>query len=109
MGISEVWDDSFGGWLDAVCQHRPVNLDVNSGNPVGVGVIQVTAKGGKRVSASTAFLSPKPANLTIMTATAVEKIHFEDNKACCVEICGKKSTFLLSSVPDYEFKVESRV
>lgn len=91
MGIPEIWDDGFGGWLEAILQQRAKNVDINPGSPLGVGVIQVTPKGNKRVSASTAFLSSSPTNLTIMTGATVEKILFADRKACCVEIHGKKS------------------
>ncbi|KAJ7822434.1 aryl-alcohol-oxidase from pleurotus Eryingii [Mycena leptocephala] len=37
----------------------PFNLDMNSGNPLGVGWLQETIGGGERSSAATAYLSPR--------------------------------------------------
>ena len=57
----------------------------------GMSVCQVSALDGRRTTASDAFLSAAPANLTIVTDAAVERILFESQKAVGVEIPGKKS------------------
>ena len=93
-----MWEEGFGGWLDAVQQHWGSNLDMNSGDPLGASVLQVTGNKGKRVSARSAFLSSRPTNLTIMTGIAVEKIVFEKLKACGVYAGGMTSKSLLCRV-----------
>ena len=54
-------------------------------------VSQMSASNGHRITASGAFLSSAPANLTIITDAAVERVLFEGQKAVGVEVPGKKS------------------
>ena len=91
MGLTESWDSSFGEFLEKLYQYHHKNLDHNSGNPLGVSVCQVSAFNGQRTTASGAYLSTTPPNLTIMTETAVRRILFRDLKAIGVEVSGKKS------------------
>ena len=50
---------------------------------------QIAAYEGLRVTASAAFLSDSPSNLTVMTESAVERVLFEGRKAVGVEVGGK--------------------
>ena len=56
---------------------------------------QICALDGRRITASDAFLSAAPANLTIITNAAVEKILFEGQKAIGVRIPEKTSQAVL--------------
>ncbi|TIX24008.1 MAG: GMC family oxidoreductase, partial [Mesorhizobium sp.] len=61
LGVSDIDDihPLTRGWLQA-CQQAglPYNPDFNSGNQAGCGLYQITARGGRRSSAATAFLKP---------------------------------------------------
>ncbi|KAM0803866.1 glucose-methanol-choline oxidoreductase [Usnea florida] len=86
VGLPHVWDPKFGEYFDIVTAKYTKNLDLNSGNPIGMSVGQICALDGRRITASNAFLSAAPANLTIITNAAVEKILFEGRKAVGVRI-----------------------
>ena len=90
-----MWDPGFGEYLDIVTARYTKNLDHNSGNPIGMSVGQACALDGRRITASDAFLSAAPANLTIITDAAVEKILFEGRRAVGVRILEKTSQAVL--------------
>ena len=75
MGLT-AWEREFGGFLDSVHKYYPKNLDVNSGDPLGASVCQVSARDGHRVTASGAYLSDVPSNLTVLSDVTIEKILF---------------------------------
>ena len=75
--------------------YYPQNLDHNSGNPLGISLCQLTARDRYRVTASGAYLSSQPRNLTIRTEAAVEKILFQRKKAVGVEVNGTKGILCL--------------
>jgi choline dehydrogenase len=67
---------------------HPENKDFNGAEQVGVGLYQVTAKDGKRVSTATAFLHPiekERENLTVITGARTRRILFENGRAVGVE------------------------
>lgn len=82
-------------WLQA-CQQAglPYNPDFNSGNQAGCGLYQITARGGRRSSAATAFLKParQRANLRVQTRASVSRIIVEEGRATGVEyvVSGRK-------------------
>lgn len=61
------------------------NTDVNSGNPIGMGMGSVCIFKGQRLTASTAYLKNPPSNLTILTNSAVANIIFQDKRAIGVK------------------------
>ena len=75
------WEREFGTFLDGVHKYYPRNLDVNSGDPLGASVCQVTARDVRRTTASGAYLSDAPSNLTILTDVTIEKILFDQDSA----------------------------
>lgn len=88
-------------WLQA-CQQfgLPYNEDFNSGDPVGCGLYQITAKNGYRSSAAVAYLAParKRRNLSVKTKCKVTRILMEGHKAKGVEYTeGGKTHQLLAS------------
>ena len=68
------------------------NLDVNSGNVIGMGASLSSAIKGVRTTAA-AFFHDKPDNLTVRTKVYVNKVIMEGRKAIGVETAdGEKST-----------------
>lgn len=60
----------------------PVNDDFNGARQEGVGLYQVTQKGGERWTSSRAYLDPAKtrSNLRVMTDVLVERVLFEDGR-----------------------------
>jgi choline dehydrogenase-like flavoprotein len=64
----------------------PLNKDVNSGNPIGMGMGTVSiTPDGLRLTAASAYLRHAPANLTIVEDTLVSRVIFENKRAVGVE------------------------
>lgn len=61
------------------------NADVNSGNPLGMGMGTVCIHNGRWLTASTAYLSQPPTNLTILPNSGVTKILFDGKRAIGVQ------------------------
>ncbi|KAH7055960.1 oxidoreductase [Macrophomina phaseolina] len=70
---------------------RP-NLDINSGDPMGIGVVPSTSRNSIRSTAKTAFLADVPPNLTVLTEVLVEKVVFSGKKA--VGVVSNGETYL---------------
>jgi hypothetical protein len=69
----------------------PINLDVNSGNPMGVGIVPTFAADGYRTTSASANLKERPDSLLIWTDTIVGKIIFQGVDAIGVEtVDGRK-------------------
>jgi choline dehydrogenase len=65
----------------------PLNPDFNGATQEGVGVYQITAKGGRRMSAARAFLRPamRRRNLKVETGAQATRVLFEGRRAVGVE------------------------
>lgn len=65
----------------------PLNPDFNGAAQEGVGIYQITTKGGRRMSAARAFLRPamKRQNVRVETGALATRILFEDARAIGVE------------------------
>ncbi|KKY28854.1 putative glucose-methanol-choline oxidoreductase [Phaeomoniella chlamydospora] len=81
IGFPSNWERSLASSLD-VCESAglPLNPDVNSGNPIGVGVCPSSAYRGWRSTAAD-LVKDGPDNLKILTETVVAQILVEDNVA----------------------------
>ncbi|MCJ1357626.1 MAG: hypothetical protein MMC33_007622 [Icmadophila ericetorum] len=91
IGFSDTWERGFVEFLEAAyASDLPKNLDVNSGNPVGIAVNAMTGYRGQRITASSAYLSEVPPNLTIKTDTTVERVVFEADKAVGIDVPGRR-------------------
>ena len=66
----------------------PLNEDFNGSQFEGAGIYDINVRQGQRDSSNTAYLKPalKRANLTLFRETIAEKIIFENNSACAVQI-----------------------
>jgi choline dehydrogenase-like flavoprotein len=62
-----------------------VNADINDGNPLGMGMGTACIYKGVRVTASTAYLTDPPQNLTIVSNAQVQKIILEGKVAVGVQ------------------------
>lgn len=62
-----------------------LNPDVNSGNPIGMGMGTACIYDDRRITASSAYLSCKPRNLTLRTNALVGRVLFDDKVATGVE------------------------
>lgn len=75
-------------WVEAAAQAGlPRNDDFNGAEQDGVGMYQVTQRGGLRCSAAAAYLHPATArpNLTVLTHMQVHRVLFEGTRAVGVE------------------------
>lgn len=64
----------------------PINLDVNSGNLIGLGMSPVSSQNGSRTTSASATLSTSPENLKVWTDAPVKKVLFEGTRAVGVEL-----------------------
>lgn len=68
----------------------PLCPDINSGNPVGVGMAQFNVRNGERCYAANAFLDEsvrkRLSNLTIITATECDRLHSRDGKVTGLDL-----------------------
>ena len=80
MGLT-AWEREFVTFLDGVHQYNPKVLDLKSGDSPGASVDQVSARDGLRTTASSAYLSELPSNLTILTDVTIEIIPFDQDSA----------------------------
>lgn len=62
----------------------PLNADVNSGKPIGMGIGTACIYQGRRITASSAYLHGCP-NLTVLTDSMVRRVLFEGNVAIGVK------------------------
>ena len=92
VGVTEIWDPGFDEFMKNAYHYHPKNNNHNSGNPIGISVCQLSACGGHRVTASGAYLTSTPSNLTIMTDATVIKLVFKGKGVVGVEVNGKTCT-----------------
>lgn len=80
------------------CKQLPLTKDLNSGNPIGMGLAPSTYANGLRFSAAEAYLDDAPKNLTVIPDVAVSRVLFEGKKAIGIETSeGLKRTYLTTT------------
>ncbi len=97
--------------IDAFAKHgttgNALNLDINSGDPIGTGVAPVMAKAGKyRATAATVYLTNPPDNLDIKTHIQIARVLLDGTKAKCIgveTVSGEKCSHYL-----YPFRLTQR-
>lgn len=62
-----------------------VNLDFNSGDPIGIGIFPSSTSKDGRTTSATAHLIDAPENLKIWTDAAIHRLQFEGNKVIGIE------------------------
>ena len=63
----------------------PRNLDLNSGNPIGLGISPACFMNGKRMTAADAYLKSAPSNLTVLTGITIARISPQDQRAIATD------------------------
>jgi choline dehydrogenase-like flavoprotein len=93
LTYGDAWMANVGDIFVAAAQAGlPLNEDVNSGNPIGMGMGTVsTTPDGRRLTAADAYLQRAPANLTIVEDSAVSRVIFENKRAMGVETVSGKT------------------
>jgi choline dehydrogenase-like flavoprotein len=98
VGFPKVWEksmiDDLNIWLG---EGVKLNQDVNSGDPLGLGVMVNSAYNGLR-SAAQDVLSDSPSNLDICTNVEVTRVIFHGKRAIGVETSDKKRFFAAKEV-----------
>ena len=85
IGVPTVWEDCLIDQLEAFNKSGlPLNLDHNSGDPIGLSVVANTAYRGVRSTAADA-LADAPSNLHIVTDSEVARVIFDGTRAIGVE------------------------
>ncbi|KAK9364672.1 GMC oxidoreductase [Lipomyces kononenkoae] len=74
------------------------NLDLNSGNPIGIGIVPSNYANGKRVTSASANLSTIPDNLTIWTNSTAGQIIFDGKKAVGVHLRDGRTVFATKDI-----------
>ncbi|KAF2100245.1 putative glucose dehydrogenase [Rhizodiscina lignyota] len=96
VGFPPTWEKDLPELLDIFEKIGvEMNDDINSGNPIGMGVSPNSAFNGTRSTAAD-LLQNAPPNLVIKTDTPVTKVIFKDSTALGVETEDKKSPDLAS-------------
>ncbi|KAF2096062.1 alcohol oxidase [Rhizodiscina lignyota] len=81
----QIWPEGLHTAVDAiVASGVKLNLDLNSGDPLGLGLIPFMSRKGLRCTAS-AYTDIAPSNLTLQVNTLVTKLIFEKNKVIGVQ------------------------
>lgn len=77
----------------------PEVADFNDGPQEGCGYYQLTIKNGRRHSAATAYLKPirQRKNLTVLTGAMTEKVLFDNDRACGVQVRLKGETHIIDA------------
>ena len=75
-----------------------VNPDVNSGDPIGMGLGMVCIHNNVRVTASSAYLASRPDNLTIITDAMVDKVIVNSGRATGVRTVDGRQFFAKKTV-----------
>lgn len=83
--VAKTWENDYTETLD-LCKATgiPINADMNSGDPIGVGLTPSTAAKGWRATAAVAFLEDRPTNLTIKSNALVTKVNLDGKRAVSV-------------------------
>ncbi|KAI8582140.1 hypothetical protein K450DRAFT_285409 [Umbelopsis ramanniana AG] len=99
LGVSVQFEEETAALLDAAYELGwKKNLDLNSGNPIGVGASASTVYEGMRCTSSSAHIQPDKQNLTILVKSQATKILFEGTKAVGVEVNGNTSVYASKEV-----------
>lgn len=96
VGYVSEWEKDFAPSLDTFEETGcPRNFDLNSGNPLGMGVAMNSAYQG-RMSTAADLLANHPENLTILTNAPVQRVILKDKRAVGVESNGRHCSYTLA-------------
>jgi choline dehydrogenase-like flavoprotein len=72
-----------------------INLDANSGDPIGITMCPSTGSKGMRTTSAAAYLKNSPSNLTIISDSIATKIIIEGGRAIGLVAGGKKCQYIV--------------
>ncbi|KAH8552859.1 glucose-methanol-choline oxidoreductase [Umbelopsis sp. PMI_123] len=99
LNISVGFEENSTALMDAAEEVGwKMNFNLNSGNPIGVGMSAATQHDGMRITSALAHIRPDTPNLTIMSLSQVTKILFEGIKAIGVQVNGDTSLYASKEV-----------
>lgn len=89
-------EQGFASTLEGLVESgEKINLDLNSGDPIGVGIIPASySKDGRTTSATSHLINP-PRNLTIWTGAAVHRLTIEGTRVVGIETEDGRKGWLL--------------
>lgn len=93
LTYGDAWMANVGDIFVAAAQTGlPLNEDVNSGNPIGMGMGTVSiTPDGQRLTAADAYLRHVPTNLTIVQDSLVSCVLIEDKRAIGIDTVSGKT------------------
>lgn len=98
LSYADIWEKGIADvFIAAEELGMGVNPDVNSGNPIGMGLGATCAYNGERTTASS-YLRDAPSNLTLALNTTVAKVLIDGNKATGIRTVEGKEFFAKKDV-----------
>ena len=93
-------EDGVARTMEALAQEgERINLDLNSGDPIGIGVLPSSYSRDGRTTSANAHLVDPPANLTVWTGSAVRRLVFEGSRVVGVKMPDGRKGMLLMVLP----------
>ena len=100
ISLPDTWERGLSDVLEAAQKSGvELNSDINSGNPIGIGIVPSTARNGMRATAAS-FLKDPPSNLTVVGNSLVTKILLEGKKAIGVMVGEKTCQYTPHDISD---------
>ncbi|KAL2061846.1 hypothetical protein VTL71DRAFT_7224 [Oculimacula yallundae] len=94
VGLPRKWEVGTKEIIEQVAaQGIHINLDVNSGNPIGISMAPVSAKNGYRTTSASANLTTQRSNLQVWTNATAKRVIFEGTHAVGVELVDGRKVF----------------
>ncbi|KAH7313220.1 glucose-methanol-choline oxidoreductase [Rhexocercosporidium sp. MPI-PUGE-AT-0058] len=87
VGLPQKWEFGAKEIMEQVSTYGiPINLDVNSGNPLGISMAPVSVSNGYRTTSASANLAVERNNLQVWTNAIAKRIILEGTRAIGVEL-----------------------
>lgn len=98
-------EEGFASTMEALVNNgEKINLDTNSGNPIGIGIFPSSYSKDGRTTSATAHLVDPPSNLTIWTDAPTHRLTFDGKKVNGIETAdGRKGK--ISIIPAWDENV----
>lgn len=86
VSLPPVLEKGFASGMEALIKNgEKINLDANSGDPIGISIFPASSSVDGRTTSAIAHLVDPPENLTIWTGAAVERLDIADSKVTGIE------------------------
>ncbi|QSS66568.1 glucose-methanol-choline oxidoreductase [Histoplasma capsulatum] len=86
VSLPAQWENGITELLDAGTRYGlPLNMDTNSGNPIGLSIPPTTTFKGYRWTSEAIYTNYRPANLKMLTDIKVAKVVFENKVAVGIQ------------------------